>query len=552
VGVAVRAVGVTAAIVLLAVAVGCGSSSPKGPAITPNSKGWWRDKVAYEIFVRSFADSNGDGIGDLDGVTAKLPLLNDGDAATQTDLGVDFLWLMPIHPATSYHGYDVTDFRAVSPELGTLADLDELVAAAHARGIKVILDMVLNHTSAQHPWFQASAAGPTNAKRDWYVWSPTNPNYPGPNGAPNAWSLGNGAYYYSAFNGGMPDLNLRNALVEQELVDSMRFWLARGIDGFRLDAVRYFYENGSASLRDQPENHAFLKRVRATLQADYPDALLVAEAWAEPEVSSTYFGDGNEVQLAFSFNLAFSILTSAASTNGSVAQLNETLRRFESALAGKDRGYEAPFVSNHDIGRAARGLRFAQGGTRVAAAALLAMPGTPFLYYGDEIGMQGGDSDPQKRSPMRWTPTGPVYGFTSKASTWCQDSLETDCGNAPAEAAGVDVETQQADPGSLWNLHRKLIALRHAQAPLARGEAARPALSGAGAGVFALVRTWEGKRVLFVANFASSASPGFDVTVTGTPAVLLEEGLSGDPTSGAGKVTVPGLAGRSFAFISLD
>jgi glycosidase len=547
VGVAVRANAGLAALACALALPACGSSESSGPGITPNTQGWWRDDVFYEVFVRSFADSNGDGVGDLDGITRHLDDLNDGRADTDADLGVDAIWLMPIHPASSYHGYDVTDYRAVNPEYGTLQDLDELVAAAHARGVKVVLDMVLNHSSSQHPWFRDSVTGPAAAKRGWYVWSDTNPGWQSPNGSGSAWTGANGAYYYSAFNGGMPDLNLRNALVEQELVDAMRFWLARGVDGFRLDAVRYFYENGPGDgLRDQPENHAFLKRIRAALQADYPDALLVAEAWAMPEVSATYYGNGDEVQLAFSFYLADAILT--ATQSGQASGLNGVLRRFEESLAGKDRGYEAPFLSNHDTGRGARGLRFTPGGARVSAATLLAMPGTPFLYYGEEIGMQGGDSDPQKRTPFRWNATAPGYGFTTAAATWCD--LSASC-QGTTETAGTDLASQRGDPGSLWHLHRALVALRHAQPALARGEASRPAITGGSAGTFALLRTHQAQRVLFVAQYGAAAG-AFDVAVSGAPTVLLHEGLAGTPSAGTGKITVPGLGASSFAFIALN
>ncbi len=166
-------------VVLAAAAAACGGGSTPAPAPTPN-QGWWRDRVVYEVFVRSFADSDGDGVGDLKGLTDHLDYLNDGNPATTTDLGVDAIWLMPIFPSPSYHGYDVTDYRNVNPQYGTLADFDALVAAAHQRGIKVILDMVLNHSSSDHPWFVSSRQGPTAALRDWYVWSATDPHWPSP------------------------------------------------------------------------------------------------------------------------------------------------------------------------------------------------------------------------------------------------------------------------------------------------------------------------------------------------------------------------------------
>jgi alpha-amylase len=279
----------------------------------------------------------------------------------------------------------------------------------------------------------------------------------------------------------------------------------------------------------------------------------VAEAWASPEVTASYYGEGSgagkEVQLAFSFDLARYMLDAAQT--GQASNLNAIVDRFAAALDAKDRGFEAPFLSNHDTGRGLGGLGFASAPARVAAATLMAMPGTPFLYYGDEIGMRGQASygDPGKRTPYRWTTSSAGYhGFTTGTTTWFQAYA----GVPPDEPAGVELETQRSDPASLYSLVRGLIKLRHAQPPLARGGATRLTPTGGGAGAFALLRTWEGKRVLFVANYAAAASGAFTVGVGGTPAVLLDGGLGGAPTGTATAITVPGLDGSSFAFLSLD
>ena len=540
------------AVCAAALLVACSSSNPTPPdggspdsgppdaSITPNTQGWWRDKVFYEIFVRSFADSNGDGVGDLAGLTAHLDALNDGDAGTGNDLEVDALWLMPINPSPSYHGYDVTDYRDVNPAYGTLSDLDALVAGAHRRGVKVILDMVLNHSARAHPWFVNSQTGDAAEKRNWYVWRPDDPGWRQPFGSGRTWFLLNGAYYYAVFGSGMPDLNLTNSDVESELVDSMKFWLARGIDGFRLDAVRYYIETpADAGQQDQPQTHDFLKRIRAKLQADYPDALLVAEAWAPIEIAETYYGNGDEVQLGFSFDLADAIKMSVAA--GDASGIINTLARLDSALAGQDRGYDAPFLSNHDQVRVMRTLAGDAAAARVSAALLLALPGTPFLYYGEELGMQGGaaSDDRNKRTPYKWD-SGPGHGFTT-GTPWF------DIGEAP----GVDLATEQADPGSLWALYKKLIALRHAQTPLSKGSSTVPSLAGVPAGVLALVREDAGRRVLLVANVATIDSGSFVLPVSGTPTVLLQEGLAGTPTAASGSITFPGLAPRGFAYLSL-
>jgi glycosidase len=508
--------------------VACHGGTSAPPA--PNTPGWWRGRAVYEVFVRSFADSNGDGIGDLKGLTAHLDYLSN-------DLGVDAVWLMPIFPSPSYHGYDVTDYRGVNPQYGTLADFDALVAAAHQRGVKVILDFVLNHSSSQHPWFVSSGQGPSSEKRDWYEWSATDPGWRRPwDGAPTWHSL-NGAWFYGIFWSGMPDLNLRNAAVEAELTASMKFWLAHGVDGFRLDAVRYFIETGAGAQQDLPETHAYLRRLRAALPAE---SVLIAEAWAGLETAAKYYGDGDEMSLAFGFDLS-DALKSAVGAGDASAVIN-VLARQEAAL--KDRGFDAPFLSNHDQMRVMRAIGGDAGGARLAAAVLMALPGTPFLYYGEEIGMQGGagSSDEQKRTPFRWTASPPEYGFTAASFAWYEG----------AEAAGVDVATQKADANSLWNVYRRALAVRRAQPALMTGDAARPAVSGGGAGVFALLRTAAGKRVLFVANFGTAPSAAFSVAVSGTPRALESVGLASQPTLSGGKLDFTGLAARSYAFFSLD
>ncbi len=541
------------AAMLLVVACG-GSSTPAGPTLPPNSSGWWRDKTVYEVFVRSFADSDGDGIGDLAGLTARLPALGHcaGVAATNT-LGVDALWLMPIFPSPSYHGYDVTDYTAINQQYGTLADFDALVTAAHACGVKLVLDMVLNHSSGAHPWFANSVSGPTAARRDWYVWSDTvdSPGWSSPTGAGgSAWYQNNGAWYYGAFSYTMPDLNLTNPAVEAELVRAMKFWLQRGVDGFRLDAVPYLVETGSgAGQRNQPATHAFLKRIRAALQVEYPQALLVGEIWQSAPVVASYFGGGDEVQLAFTFDLADGLVGAAQSGIG--GDLMNTIDAAEEALGGIDRGFQAPFLTNHDQVRVKRQLAGDAGASRVAAAALFAMAGTPFIYYGEELGMQGepGGDDQAKRTPFRWTATAPGYGFTT-GTPWY---------GATTEAAGVDLETQRADSTSSWNLYRSLIALRRAQPPLQGiGFSRLTAQPATAVSPVVVLRSAAGKRILLVANFGTTPSGAFTVAlpppppVAMEPSILLGEGLAVPPSLVGITLSFASMQPRGFAFISLD
>lgn len=521
---------------LLALAIAaCGSS---GTTETPRAD--FRGGTVYEVFVRSFADSDGDGIGDLRGLIAHLDYLNDGKSGG-TSLGVDAVWLMPVFPSPSYHGYDVVDYEAINPQYGTIADFDAFVSAAHQRGIRVLLDMVLNHSSSQHPAFVESSSGPTSAKRDYYNWRATDPVWSRPWDQSDPWYLRAGEYYYGLFCDCMPDWNLGNPTVEQDLTDAMKFWLNRGVDGFRLDAVRYFFESPSGMLADQPETHAFLRRLSANLQAAAPKMVMVAEAWAPVEVQASYYGQGDEVQLAFSFDLADAL--KGAALSGDASAVINNLGRAEAAFAGKDRNYEAPFLSNHDQVRVMRSLGGDAAAARVAAAALFAMPGTPFVYYGEEIGMLGGagSSDQNKRTFFRWNATAPGYGFTT-ASPWYPG----------AEAAGVDVASEQADSHSLWNHYRSLIALRRAQAALQGGDATRPTVTSGGIGVLAILRTLPtGGRILFVANFAATATGAFTVGVDGSPDTLLGEGLTGSPSASSGKIAFPDLSAHGFAFVSL-
>ena len=525
-------------LVVLLAGLACSSGSKAGPGAAPARP--WGDRVVYEVFVRSFADSDGDGVGDLAGLTAHLDDLNDADPLTTTDLGVDAIWLMPIEPSPSYHGYDVTDYDGVNPAYGSLAEFDAFVAAAHARGIAVLLDFPLNHTSSQHPWFLDSEGGAGSPRRDWYVWSATNLGWQRPWDGSVAWYFLNGAWYWGIFSPSMPDLNYANPAVEAEIAEAMRSWLRRGVDGFRLDAVRYLVEDpATSSVADTPGTHALLARLRATLAAEFPDVLLVGEAWTSLETVATYWGAGDELQLAFSFDLADAI--KAAALGGDASPVLNVLARTEAAYA--DRSFEAPFLSNHDQVRTLRALGGDVAAARVAAATLFALPGTPFVYYGEEIGMQGGVSsaDQAKRTPMRWTATGPGYGFTT-GTPWY----------AASEAPGVDVASERADPGSLWNLYRRLIAVRHARSALRHGSAIRSAVAGGGSGVLALLRGDAADRVLFVANYATTTSAPFTVSAAGTPTVIEAEGLVAPPAPAVDGTLVPGLAPRGFAYVALQ
>ena len=515
-----------------------GATPDAGSSVPSSRDGWWRGSVFYEIFVRSFADSNGDGRGDFPGLTARLDVLNDGNPNTTTDLGIDAVWLMPIFASPSYHGYDVTDYRAINPDYGTLSDFDAFVEAAHARGIRVVLDFVLNHSSIQHPRFVAARQGTTEDVTSWYRWRTTNPGWSQPWGSGPVWHAANGRFYYGIFWSGMPDWNLANPVVEAELLDAMRFWLARGVDGFRIDAARHLFESETGQLSDVAETHAFAKRMRAALSKDYPNALLIAEAWTSVDTVADYYGDDDEFQLAFGFDTSSAIKTSAK--DGLRADFDQPAAR--AAGSYSDWNFEAPFLANHDMPRVMRELDGDHGAMRISAAALMAMPGTPFVYYGEEIGMRGGATsrDEDKRTPMRWTDE-PGFGFTS-GTPW----------HDVPELPGVSLAAQRAQNGSLWTLFRDLIAVRRASPALRDGGATQPSLSGGGRGTTRILRETGSSRVLFVANFATEPSGAFEVNVGGQPSVLFQEGLTAPPQAQASRIAFEGLQARGFAFIQLD
>jgi glycosidase len=472
------------------------------------------------VFVRSFQDSDGDGIGDLRGLLARLDHLNDGRPGAGDDLEVDAIWLMPVFASPSYHGYDVTDYEAVNPEYGTGEDLAALVKAAHARGVRVILDLVLNHTSDKHPWFVESASGPSSPRRDWYVWSPTDPGWTQPwDGARPAWHERNGAFYYGIFWGGMPDLNYRNAAVRAEAKRIAKLWLDRGVDGFRLDAIRHLVEDGPGPGQSgSPETHAFLREFAAAVKAARPDALLVGEVWSNTFDISDYFGaGGDELQLLFDFPLQTAIVDglTARSAEPIAAVLEEVRRTYPPGAV------DAPFLANHDQVRIATQLGNDPVKTRLAAAILLTLPGAPFLYYGEELGLQNARTtdDEWKRTPMPWDATPPGHGF-STGKPW-QRFTKGDHANVAA---------QRGDPGSLLSRYRALVRARKASPALLRGDLAVVAVPGA-PGVLAYVRRAGAETVVVAHNLGAVAA---DLEVPGLPAGTPEP-LLADPGAEASR-----------------
>lgn len=464
---------------------------------------WARGAVFYEVFVRSFSDSDGDGKGDLAGLVGRLDYLNDGDPATANDLGVDGLWLMPVFESPSYHGYDTVDYETIERDYGSNADFRRLLSEAHRRGLKVIVDFVMNHTSADHPWFVDSASSPASKKRDWYVWSDTDPGWKQPwGGTYGTWHLKNGAYYYGLFWSGMPDLNFRAFAVREEMKRLASFWLERGVDGFRLDATRHLVETGAgAGQSDAPETHAFLRELSQHVRRVKPDAVLVGENWTETPVLATYFGSaaavagGDELPLNFNFPLAEAIVqgVNAGQAAPVAAKLDEMRRLYPAGVV------DAPFLTNHDQRRLADQLGKSAGRLRNAAAVLLTLPGMPFLYYGEEVGIENGPGggDEAKRTPMPWDAS-PTGGF-STGTPWYPFAPGRETAN---------VASQTNDPGSLLSRYRSLLRARKASNALAKGSLTLLSPTSGVSPVLAYFRTSGSERVLVAHNLSDGFVSG--------------------------------------------
>ena len=478
---------------------------------------WWQGAVIYQVYPRSFADANGDGIGDLAGITARLDHL--------VTLGVDAIWLSPIYPSPLHDfGYDITDYTDVAAEYGTLADMDALIAACHANDLKVLLDLVPCHTSIDHPWFSEARAGRDAARRDWYIWAD-----PGPDGQPpnnwvaafgnSAWSLDprSGQYYLHSFYPEQPDLNWRNPAVAAAIHDAMRFWFERGIDGFRVDAIAHAIKDDQ--LRDnppaahartvfgidssgherlwnieRPEVHDVIRGMRRVAD-EYPGRVLIGEIYTPAELLAGFLGHGrdDEFQLAFNFELLHTPWRADA--------LRLAIERSEALTPATTNPTYA--LSNHDQRRHA--TRHGHDAVRLAALVLLTLRGTITLYAGEEIGQEDAPALPgpahdragrdAQRTPMQWDAS-PRGGFTT-GEPWLPLT----------DPAARNIADQSADPGSPLTLYRRLIALRREHPALHHG-AQRGILALPGE-VIGWTREAPDERLMVLANLGADT-----VTVT--------------------------------------
>jgi len=466
--------------------------------------GWWRDAVFYEVFVRSFADATsgplaGDGIGDLQGLIERLDYLNDGRGTQGTSLGVTALWLMPIYPSPSYHGYDVTDYFSVNRDYGDIALCKQFMQEAHRRGIRVILDLVLNHSSSQHPLFlKAVAAGPGSAERSLFRFAELPEQLEGPWGQ-RAWHPTKGGFYYGVFTSEMPDWNLNEPAVTDHHHRLAKFWLEEvGVDGFRLDAVRYFDESGE-ELQDTARTRQWLKEFTAYCHAVKPGAFVVAENTAHmPEVARCIRGDS--VDSSFEFDLAKATIESVRLRTPGI--LSQALQRLDVLYDGGSPW--STFITNHDQERARTQLDGHLAQTRLAVKLFLTLPGVPFLYYGEELGMQAGKPDPELRTPMPWTAVAPNAGFTAPGvSAW----------KAPRpDFATVNVASQLNASDSMRELYRQLVRLNMGSPALRHGKPV--AVQSSDRGVYVQLRETEHEVVLVLGNFSETEAAGVKLTVT--------------------------------------
>jgi alpha-amylase len=438
--------------------------------------------VCFDVFVRYFADADGDGIGDLRGLTAHLDYVNDVNPRSSADLGANCIWLMPIAKSVSYHGYDVTDYYHVDPRYGTDEDFREMVRAAHKRGIRVIVDFVPNHSSSDNPWFQSALNDPSSPYRSWYRWSTVNPNQPGPWGQV-AWhkSPVRDEYYYGVFWQGMPDLNYGNPAVVQEMEKVTAYWLKQmGVDGFGFDAIPYLVEEAN-QLKHTRGTHEVLHALGDAIRREAPGSFTVGEMGdGSVDILASYYPD--QLDSYFAFDVANGTVE-AARTGDAAPYVRSVLETNARLPAGR----WSPFLTNHDQPRTMTVLSDVAK-ARVAASAMLMLPGVAFVYYGEEIGMIGPKPDERIRTPMQWSST-PGAGFTT---------------GTPWEAAQPDwvsknVAAQDGNRASLLNHYRRLIHLRNQNPALNAGDLALG--NSTNPAVAAVVRHAPGETILAALNF---------------------------------------------------
>ena len=485
---------------------------------------WYKDAIFYQIYVRAFHDSNGDGHGDIKGLTQKLDYLQ--------DLGVDCIWLMPIYPSPLRDdGYDIADYYNIAETFGTLDDFKTLIEASHQRGIRIIMDLVLNHTSDEHPWFQAARTDRNSPYRDYYVWSDTDQKYQDARiifldtEASNwTWDEQAGQYFWHRFYSSQPDLNYDNPKVQEEMFNVARFWLNLGIDGFRADAVPYLFEREGTNCENLPETHIYLKKLRAFIDEYFPGRILLCEANQWPEDVRPYFGDGDEFHMGFHFPIMPRIFM--ALKKGHADDMIEILKR---TPAIPDNCQWCIFLRNHDeltlemVTSEERQWMWEQYapqarmklnlGIRRRLAPLLdndrrkielinsllfTLPGSPITYYGDEIGMGDNIDLPDRngvRTPMQWDDS-PNGGFTT-------GNPFTDFVKGELDYHHLNVAKQLADQNSLFHAISKMIQVRKQHHAFGRGNMEWVLTDNPSLAIY--TRKYQDETLLIINNLSDSA-----------------------------------------------
>jgi maltose alpha-D-glucosyltransferase/alpha-amylase len=489
---------------------------------------WYKDAVIYQLHVKTFADGNGDGVGDFKGLTGKLSYLR--------DLGLNCLWLLPMYPSPFRDdGYDIADYCSIHPSYGTLDDFAEFLDAAHAHRLRVVTELVLNHTSDQHTWFKEARRSRDDPRRDWYVWSDTDDRYAGvriifvdTERSNWAWDADSKQYYWHRFFSHQPDLNYDNPLVREEMWNVMKFWLDLGVDGFRVDAVPYLIEREGTSCENLPETHEVLKFLRARLNEHFTDRMLLAEANQWPEDVRHYFGDGDEFHMAFHFPLMPRIFMAVRLEDRKplveivertpdipdACQWGIFLRNHDELtlemVTEVERDYMYEEYARDPVARINVGIRrrlapLLDGDRRrieLMNGLLMSLPGSPIIYYGDEIGMGDnvylGDRN-GVRTPMQWN-GGWNAGFSSADPERLAQPLIS---NPLFGYQIVNVESQKRSEHSLLNWMRRLITVRQSTRVFSRGSTAF--LKASNHRVLAFFRALDKERVLVVCNLSSTA-----------------------------------------------
>jgi alpha-glucosidase len=547
-----------AALLLIGIFTSPRAAAQKKP-VDAEGHEWWQHAVFYELYPRSFADSNNDGVGDLNGITSKMRYLH--------DLGVDAIWITPCYPSPQVDfGYDVADYENIDPMYGTLADFDHMVAEGKKHNVRIILDYVINHTSDQHKWFLASKSSKTSPYRNWYIWHDPRPGNQPPNNwisefGGSAWKFDptTNQFYYHYFYAEQPDLNWNNPAVEKAMFDVTRWWYKRGVAGFRLDAVDTLFEDpdlrdnpvlpGTTKFGDPNTDQKYNKKlpgVHDVLQnlrkvADEHNAVLIGETWTKniDELKQYYGGKNKELQLPMDFMFT------------RVDKLDPAEFRRQIAAADSSGGWPTYVISNHDIPRSYN--RYGDGThnddiAKLMGALYLTLRGTPILYYGEELGMENNDpkrkedvKDPEgrtgwpkeigrdgERTPMQWNDSANA-GFSAH-EPWLP---------VPASYKAHNVATESKDPNSVLEFYRKVLALRHSHAVLLEGNYS--ALNEDDPNVLSYLRTYKGKSVLVALNMTTSPQKVAFKLPGATSANLKSLAATAGVTSTGAEVSLPGL-----------